>query len=625
MPISKIISEGGKYASRLIPALEALTQNKMTAEQARGQLRNFPGGVGAEELDYSGIARMLEGGGPVTKQGLLEQARSMPLQIEDVYKGDISPDAISRRVAQDTADEAELIVENDYGLYQRRDDILPAISRYREDPTRTNMLALRNEMGAAGHPLAEGDRLFGERMADRTDWYTRNPGELRGADNTKYGGPSYTLPGGEDYTELLMTMPNKSVSEQQARAILNAKPDAPLSAADIEYARRKGSPEFTSSHYDEPNILAHMRYSTRPVNGDQSLFLEEIQSDWHQAGREKGYQDRTAMAELDDAIKTKEAERDRANADYAAVQQPIGDIDSIDDIPAATDAESAAYANIERINDELSALKQQRASAGAGVPDAPYKKNWHELAFRRAVKEAVDKGLDRVAWTPGDVQADRYDLSKVIDQVEYSRVEYPDGTIGYELDVTAKQGPDPDIPARLKEDQLEDYLGKELSEKIIKGEGGKPEYSGHDKSLSGLDLKVGGEGMREFYDKILPYYVKDFGKKYGAKVEVKDIETDIAMAPYTVKTMDGEVVELSDSRESAQRWIDSNRANRASEYEVVEYGGGQPVWSMPITPKMRKAFETRGAPLAAAPIAPGLLSEEQDGPVTYSDAIGVIR
>ena len=37
--------------------------------------------------------------------------------------------------------------------------------------------------------------------------------------------------------------------------------------------------------------------------------------------------------------------------------------------------------------------------------------------------------------------------------------------------------------------------------------------------LSGLDLELGGEGMKGFYDKIIPDYLNTFGKQYGAQVE----------------------------------------------------------------------------------------------------------
>ena len=41
------------------------------------------------------------------------------------------------------------------------------------------------------------------------------------------------------------------------------------------------------------------------------------------------------------------------------------------------------------------------------------------------------------------------------------------------------------------------------------------------------DLEIGGEGMKGFYDKILPAFVKKFGKKYGVKVEYKSLEYNV--------------------------------------------------------------------------------------------------
>lgn len=36
--------------------------------------------------------------------------------------------------------------------------------------------------------------------------------------------------------------------------------------------------------------------------------------------------------------------------------------------------------------------------------------------------------------------------------------------------------------------------------------------------MSGTDLSIGGEGMKGFYDKMLPDFLRKFGKKYGAEV-----------------------------------------------------------------------------------------------------------
>jgi hypothetical protein len=41
------------------------------------------------------------------------------------------------------------------------------------------------------------------------------------------------------------------------------------------------------------------------------------------------------------------------------------------------------------------------------------------LALKRAIKEAVDKGYDRIGLTTGAQQAERYDLSKQVDELFY--------------------------------------------------------------------------------------------------------------------------------------------------------------------------------------------------------------
>ena len=46
-------------------------------------------------------------------------------------------------------------------------------------------------------------------------------------------------------------------------------------------------------------------------------------------------------------------------------------------------------------------------------------------------------------------------------------------------------------------------------------------------SFEGESLKIGGEGMKGFYDKIIPDFLNKFGKKWGAKVEETEIETGI--------------------------------------------------------------------------------------------------
>ena len=47
-------------------------------------------------------------------------------------------------------------------------------------------------------------------------------------------------------------------------------------------------------------------------------------------------------------------------------------------------------------------------------------------------------------------------------------------------------------------------------------------------TLRGLDLQVGGEGMKKYYDEIYPKFLDKYGKKWNARVGETQITTDYA-------------------------------------------------------------------------------------------------
>jgi len=65
---------------------------------------------------------------------------------------------------------------------------------------------------------------------------------------------------------------------------------------------------YQSSHFPEADILLHIRFNTRTSeDGKKVLFIEEMQSDWHQEGREYGYRgavdfETTPLTELEDVV-----------------------------------------------------------------------------------------------------------------------------------------------------------------------------------------------------------------------------------------------------------------------------------------------------------------------------------
>jgi hypothetical protein len=136
----------------------------------------------------------------------------------------------------------------------------------------------------------------------------------------------YTVPGGEDYQEILLTVP---VAESSKRAVAHSKYmeaatrareadqrlnvsflrgrddltplEQELVDAHIEYERFNSgvfageydtSKVFTGSHHSNiPNVMVHIRTKDRvDSKGRKILFVEEIQSDWHQKGLKRGYQ-----------------------------------------------------------------------------------------------------------------------------------------------------------------------------------------------------------------------------------------------------------------------------------------------------------------------------------------------
>jgi predicted GNAT family acetyltransferase len=146
-----------------------------------------------------------------------------------------------------------------------------------------------------------------------------------------------------------------------------------------------------------------------------------------------------------------------------------------------------------------------------GVPDAPFKTSWDELTLKRAIKLASDEGYDQIAFTTGKTQADRYKLSKYMNEVHFS---------GSNLTAYDKQGKAIIQQTGVTEDQLPELIGKEAAEKLLN----QPKQ-GTLRSLVGQELEVGGEGMKGFYDKMLPKKLEKLSKRYDAKVKKTTMDT----------------------------------------------------------------------------------------------------
>jgi hypothetical protein len=351
----------------------------------------------------------------------------------------------------------------------------------------------------------------------------------------------YQLPGGENYREILLTLParmdtagwsaQKSGSGWLVFDETGAQRGSNYTAttannAIAEMASERAGKSYTSSHFDQPNILAHMRVNDRvDADGKKMLLIEEIQSDWHQAGREKGYKTgkerNPAQVEKELTITTQKRSR------------------LLEEAAALPDSEMTKF---KTMNEEIKKLSEQATKLNEewtnllnkpeGVPDAPFKDTWHQLALKRALKYAADNGYDRVGLTTGRQQVDRYanEIRQNVDEIvfEKSAVNFPVKLDTPNIQITAsKNGKETfsgavsrgkfiDGPAAGK--TVEEVLGKSMAKQIA-------EHKQDVGSIKGDDLTIGGEGMKTYYDEIYPAFLAKQGKKYNAKTGETRIKT----------------------------------------------------------------------------------------------------
>jgi hypothetical protein len=548
------------------------TKDKKTGEEKTvtevsygGIIGNSPG-IKPEEIEWLGLADWLKERGktmpgqnrrpdPVTKEEILEYIRANAIEVKEVQKGGDAP--------------PQLAQEHETLLTQRSDlareyEALPS-----SDPRRDGLMDRMNEMN---------DRM-------------REIENFEGPP-TKFS--QYTIPGGENYREMLLTLPPKTSPEGNAvanfaKAAREAygerwtatAPETIRQQYDELIARQERlgreaaeAQNYRSAHWDEPNILAHVRFNDRVIDGKKTLFLEELQSDWHQAGKKKGYKKSDIPA----------AERGKLTAERDDLAGRVADLPRFRET-AEDEANYVAWmVRVTELNDRL-------GESGGAVPDAPFKTTWPELILKRMIRYAAENGYEKIAWTPGEVQAARYDLSKHIDGLRYSR-SVNDRT--YTIDATLKGKSDRTrIAEAVAEKDLADHVGKELAEKIANSPDRQGEYTG-------LDLKVGGEGMKGFYDEILPATANKLVKKYGGRVRQEGVQTSDVSRFELSETSDGRwrVVDTSlnqgqgtfigpifKSGADAEKWLAENGHTNTTAH------------TLDLTPQLKEAAIEKGFPL----------------------------
>lgn len=421
------------------------------------------------------------------------------------------------------------------------------VSQYGENPSYTtraedklfNELQLRN-MISSQKPLSDEERSQYKNLYARKTGGPHVNMEESYEDEDEVPKPTeydpYVIPGGTDYRERLLTLP-----------------------------RREGSGNYQSSHWsNDNNVLAHIRMTDRTVGEDRNsmrpiaeklakglgmdirdlasgaasvgiqnkiispeeaaslsrlmgwrngydkgrgvgkrmLHVEEMQSDWAQEGRDKGFNTGEATKAYQGHIADLK-DRFRRNLSW------MGDDAAIDQRMKDTPVSEMAYTLGE--GDRHKELGRTAAEERGKVPQGPYVQNtqhWTDLALKNILHEAAMGNYDGVVFSPGQAQADRYGLEKHIDKLVYDPEKQTlQGHKGGRANVFYKDNVSPE--------NLPSYIGKDVSERLLHPD--NKAFGIH--TLEGDDLKAGGQGMKGYYDNIVPKSVMRLAQQHDPDIK----------------------------------------------------------------------------------------------------------
>ena len=353
------------FYSQMGKVVEGVKQEKLAANSVVNMLRGK--GVKAEEIRWSGIVPFLEGKKSVTKQELLDFVNGSMLQI------------------------GEQVSSNDIDL------------RY---DTNTNSYSLHDKDGNVINTYTYSDFVGGYVSENDDEIYTYST-DLEDAVREEYGNMSsprwadYKLDGGSNYREIIFTMPNSTYRNQMMKV-----------------------------HWGDEaeGVLAHARIQDFDVNGKKMLFVEEIQSDYHNEGHKDGYQDDATLKEIKD-LEAKANEAFYALEDYSTVLTGLaGEYEAVAKTQKGRELLRAKF----RAEKEL---KQVEATFDSKVPDAPFKDTYHEYVMKRLLRMAAENGYDSIGWTPAEIQDKRWDDNQYHDEGKGRSGNLIGYTIEYDQDI----------------------------------------------------------------------------------------------------------------------------------------------------------------------------------------------
>ena len=535
-----LVPTGSIFISNARRAVERIQQGKATPEQWLRMIEKN-GGIKAGEDRWTGLSDWLRNSQERTlsKQDVLDYISENQIQVEEVhYSESADVDGIPTDLQTKFFEYYNAEQEQQFNaLAAERGE------EYAEEYFDDINYDRDEKIADAAFKRLVDD--YGDDFGTAFSWY-REPGEgyfLR-VENA-------------EVAETLVHIGDRPIDENRLKYTtdgLENRREIALTVPTIDPYR-----EYDTLHFgdaDGGRAVAWVRFgeshAANPVTGleERVLVIDEIQSKRHQEGRAHGYLTAYHAARLEslnkrieDAVKERDAYHMELREKYGQVRPQNFTIQDIRQMNASlegmiTREERDRYKSLDnRVKDRQTVrdlYRQEHHFDSQAVPDAPFEKNWHELAMKRMLRYAVENGYDRVAWTAGVQQAARYNLSQVIEGIEVDRV-YTSQAVGdkwsrslkvigkgdnyrYDFDID-KEGiitvPESQGLSNLNGQHINKVFGEELSTRIM--------HAAEGDYFDSNDLVLGGEGMRSFYDQMLPAFMNKYGKQWGVSVETANV------------------------------------------------------------------------------------------------------
>ena len=510
------------FYSQMGKVVEGMKQDKFGASSVISMLRGR--GVKAEEIRWSGIQAFLDGKKSVTKAELLDFINSSMLQIEEQERGENKKYSLEQQKRLNELEhEIDAAFDELWELWESEfDEDLPFELLSSSFVERRVKKIIETANKEANTEISEDSKRIIQlaRIIDRNKEEAEDISYQAETPETKWS--QYKLDGGSNYRELLFKLPDSTYSNTAMKG-----------------------------HWgeDAKGILAHARMQDFEVDGKKMLFIEEIQSDWHNAGSKDGYSTPETQKLIDEfyEIRSKrlpyhdkvrpivnnaadklgldedDVYHDLLNKDWNTIQY-FDELEKhfSDDDLANLKADADLFKQHMAIREKMNAIG---AKAGA-APDAPFKDGkYTDFVLKRLLRMAAEEGYDGIGWTTAKIQDDRWENTR-------------------------------------------------------------PHKEGEGKSgfLKAYTIE---------YDQDIPKFLRKYGKQWGAEVGKTVLNTHSSDIERLHANIASWQQELYEADTDSERDFIQNQIDYQNE-ELDFYINRSKVWSMDITPAMKKSVLEEG-------------------------------